>query len=117
MATLPITSERLNEVFNSDPRSDTDIGIFFGVSKQTISAWKNGVRSPKKSKLKEIADYYQKDIMWFFGFDTTEKSLPISVEEDEQIKEIINLLHDLSEKKKMEALRYIRYLSSSEEDE
>lgn len=117
MAQLPVTTERLNEVFKSDPRSDSDIAAHFGISKQCISAWRNGTRSPKRSKLEQIANYYNKDIMWFFGFDDAKEDLVIPSEEDEQVKEILNLFCSLSTQKKTEAIRYLRYLSTTEEDE
>ena len=116
MAQMPVTTERLNEVFNNDSRSDSDIAAFFGVSKQAISAWKNGTRSPKRSKLQEIADYYNKDIMWFFGISDTKKDSPISSNVDERVAEIISLVNNLPSHKLTEALRYLRYLANSEED-
>ena len=117
MATMFVSVERLNEVFNSDPRSDSMIAESFHVSKQTISAWRNGSRSPKKSKLQEIADFYHKDILWFFGYDIPEEEKPVPESEDEQVKEIISLLAGLSDQKKAEAIRYLRYLAASEEGE
>ena len=62
MASMLVSAERLSQVFDSDPRSDSVIAESFHVSKQSISAWKKGDRSPKKSKLKEIADFYGKDV-------------------------------------------------------
>ena len=117
MATMLVSVERLNKVFDSDPRTDSMIADSFHVSKQTISAWRSGSRSPKKSKLQEIADFYRKDIVWFFGYDVPAEEKPVPVEEDEQIKEILNLLNCLSDQKKAEAIRYLRYLSASEEVE
>jgi transcriptional regulator with XRE-family HTH domain len=117
MANVTVRVDRLNEVFDSDSRSDSMIAESFGISKQTISAWRNGTRSPKKSKLKEIADFYHKDTLWFFGFDDSAEEKPVPEEEDEQIKEIISLLVGLSDQKKTEAIRYIRYLAASEEGE
>ena len=117
MASINVSTERLNEVFDSDPRSDSMIADSFHVSKQTLSAWRNGTRSPKKSKLQEIADFYRKDILWFFGYDVQKEEAPVPMKEDEQIKEIISLLAGLSDQKKTEAIRYLRYLAASEEGE
>ena len=39
--------ERLNELFDNDPRNDTAIADALGVSKQTVSMWRHGTRSPK----------------------------------------------------------------------
>lgn len=117
MAKPEVRTDRLNEVFESDPRSDRAIADYFHVSKQSISAWRKGERSPKKSKLEEIAKFYGKDILWFFGFDVQEEEKPVPSKEDEQIRELIDLISGLSDRKKAEAIRYLRYLSESEECE
>lgn len=115
MATMTVDVIRLNSVFDSDPRSDSMIAESFHVSKQTVSAWRNGIRSPKKSKLQEIADFYHKDILWFFGYDVA-KEEPVPQEEDEQVKEIVTLFSRLSDQAKWEALRFLQFLSSREEN-
>ena len=117
MANVTVRLDRLNEVFDSDSRSDSMIAESFGISKQTISAWRNGTRSPKKNKLKEIADFYHKDIMWFFGFDDQAEEKPISQVEDERIKEIISLLSRASDQKIDAALQIVRLVLNSEEGE
>lgn len=61
--------ERLNDLFDSDPRSDTAIANDLHVSKQTLSAWRKGRRSPKKSVLIKISELYNVSIEWLLGFD------------------------------------------------
>lgn len=61
--------ERLTELFDNDPRSDTAIAKDLKVSKQALSAWKKGIRSPKKSVLIQIAEKYNVSIEWLMGFD------------------------------------------------
>lgn len=61
--------ERLAELFESDPRRDSAIGKSLGVSKQTVSAWRCGTRSPKKPTLIKIAEEYNVSIEWLMGFD------------------------------------------------
>ena len=61
--------ERLIELFDADPRSDSAIAEALGVSKQTISAWKKGIRSPKKPMLLHICEVYNVSIEWLMGFD------------------------------------------------
>jgi len=41
MAKTATIVERLNELFNADPRNDSAIAASLGVSKQTVSACKN----------------------------------------------------------------------------
>jgi len=61
--------QRLNELFEEDPRNDTAIADDLGVSKQAISAWRKGIRSPKKAVLIEIARKYHVSIEWLMGYD------------------------------------------------
>lgn len=69
MARVQTVTERLNQLFDFDPRSGSSIADFLGVSKQTISAWRNGTRSPKRSMVKKIAEYYGVSEEWLFGWD------------------------------------------------
>lgn len=69
MVRICTNQDRLNELFDSDPRNDSAIGEALGVSKQTISAWRNGTRSPKKSMLTKIAQVYHTSEEWLLGWD------------------------------------------------
>ena len=61
--------ERLNQLFDSDPRTDTAISDALGVSKQTVSYWRQGSRSPKRRMILQIAEMYHVSPMWLMGFD------------------------------------------------
>ena len=63
------STERLNELFDSDPRTDTAIAQALGVSKQSVSSWRAGIRSPKKPVLIKISELYNVSIEWLMGFD------------------------------------------------
>lgn len=65
-------TSRFNELLTRTPRSDTEIAAFLGVSKQTISAWKNGVRFPKRPALRTIADYFCVSVPWLTGITDNE---------------------------------------------
>lgn len=66
---IATNQERLNELFDADPRNDTAIAADLGVSKQTVSAWRKGIRSPKKPMLIAISNKYNVSIEWLMGFD------------------------------------------------
>lgn len=66
---ISTSEERLNELFSADPRSDSAIAAELEVSKQALSAWRKGIRSPKKSVLLKIAQIYNVSIDWLMGFD------------------------------------------------
>lgn len=78
--------ERLNELFDNDPRNDTAIADALGVSKQTVSMWRHGTRSPKKSVLVKIANEYHVSIEWLMGFDVdrNNNSLPSVIVPDSE---------------------------------
>ena len=65
--------ERLNELFDSDPRSDTAIAEALGVSKQALSAWKTGTRSPGKKMLFKISETFNVSLEWLMGYDYPKK--------------------------------------------
>lgn len=69
MARVSTNQARLNQLFDADPRNDSAIGEALGVSKQTISAWRNGTRSPKRSMLTKIAQIYHTTEEWLLGWD------------------------------------------------
>lgn len=88
MAKIATNQERLNELFDADPRSDIAIGGSLGVSKQTISAWRNGSRSPKRSMIIKIAEYYNTTPEWLMGWDLPAPSMDFSftsLSEEEKI--------------------------------
>ena len=66
---IATNKDRLNELFDADPRNDTAIAEQFHVSKQAVSAWRNGTRSPKKTVLLDIAKHYNVSIEWLMGYD------------------------------------------------
>ncbi len=123
MAKVATNRERLIELFDADPRNDVAIAHYLGVSKQTISAWKNGTRSPKASTITKIAKYYDCSEEWLYGWDMpapawlslSQTKEPVPTGENEQINEIITLLLQLPHEKRAEAVRYLRYLATTEE--
>lgn len=62
-------SERISELIKESGRSMTVIANDLGVSKQTISAWCNGTRSPKQLALTSVANYFKTTTYWLRGYD------------------------------------------------
>ena len=60
-------TSRFNELLSRASKPDAEIADDLGVSKQTISAWKNGVRFPKKPAIRIIADYFGVGVPWLTG--------------------------------------------------
>lgn len=67
------SQERLNELFDADPRSDTAIAESLGISKQALSAWRNGTRSPGKNVLIKISETFDVSLEWLMGYNYPKK--------------------------------------------
>ena len=62
-------NERFSELFEGNSFTDVEISRALKVSKQTISAWKNGTRSPKEPTIIMIAQHFHVSVKWLMGFD------------------------------------------------
>jgi len=71
--------ERFSELFDEEGQTGTDLAKQLHVSRQTLSAWKTGVRSPKEPTVIAIAQYFNVDPAWLMGFDVekTKKRLKL----------------------------------------
>lgn len=61
--------ERFADLLADRPESDTDLADKLNVSKQTVSAWKLGLRHPNKMATVSIAKFFGVNIDWLYGFD------------------------------------------------
>lgn len=61
--------ERFADLLADRPESDTDLADKLNVSKQTVSAWKLGIRHPNKMATVSIAKFFGVSIDWLYGFD------------------------------------------------
>ena len=61
--------QRFATLCEETPNSLTVLADSLHVSKQTVSAWKNGTRSPKKPTIISIAEHFDVTIEWIMGFD------------------------------------------------
>ena len=66
---VTVFRERFTDLCNESPMNDTEIAKKIGVSKQTVSAWKIGDRSPKQPTNETIANVFHVNIYWILGFD------------------------------------------------
>ena len=88
---IATSQERICELLDADSRSLTAIAKDLGVSKQAVSAWKTGVRSPKKSVMVKIAETYHVSIEWLMGFDVDRNGneRPLFIPDAEIFRKII----------------------------
>lgn len=77
----------------------SDIEKVTSIPAQTINRYELGQRAPKLDIAVQIADALNVNPLWLQGYDVpmdTEKA-PVSVEEDERVREFISLFSQLSE--------------------
>ena len=102
-------TSRLNELLSHYDGSDSDLAIALGVSKQTISAWKNGTRFPKKPTLRTIADYFCVDVPWLIGVSDVSSASPSP---DPTETELLTIYRDLNPNGQKSLLKYAHYLDT-----
>jgi len=61
--------QRITELLDESIQPAADLAKALHVSRQTLSAWKTGVRSPKEPTILSIADYFCVDELWLMGFN------------------------------------------------
>ena len=65
--------DRLSELCEESPLNATALADGLHVSKQTLSAWRSGERSPKMPTVDTIARYFDVTIEWLLGFDVAKR--------------------------------------------
>lgn len=102
-------NERFKEAFGH--RNVTDFATEIGVSKQTVSAYLNGVRKPKPIVSAEIARKLNVNPAWLLGYDV-EKEMPnVKAEAFEDFSELTEKYNKLSEEDQKRIMDYIDRLS------
>lgn len=76
---------RLKEVIGKSTHADFIRTIGGGISKQSVSSYINGTRSPKTEFLKAVSDAYGVQIAWLLGYDVPKYADPNDARPDEDI--------------------------------
>lgn len=66
--------ERFSELCDSAPHNASAIAEALHVSRQTVSAWKSGFRSPKEPTIIAIAKHFHVSVPWLMGFDVEKQA-------------------------------------------
>lgn len=85
--------ERLNDICDATERLDIEIAHDLHISKQTLSAWRLGTRSPRQPMIIAIAEYFGITVEWLMGYDCPireEAKLPPASTFSKKEIEIIN---------------------------
>ena len=115
-------SDRFSQLVLESEKSITDIAKDLNVSKQTISAWCTGARSPRQPMVIYIARHFHVNIPWLVGvtderihtdFDNKEKSEPDNHQPDPLDRDLIELFSQLTDSEKKIITAQIRGILSS----
>lgn len=60
-------SQRLNELIAASGKSAAAVARDLGISKQALSTWRTGIRTPKPPTLKTLARYFRVSVDWLTG--------------------------------------------------
>lgn len=85
-----------------------EVATAIGTSRSLLSKYERGQTEPGLRALKKLADYYDVTLDYLFGF-TSDKKPVISAED------INDLFESLDEKRKAEAVQFMRFLKNKEE--
>ena len=107
--------ERLSHLCVEMNLSDSDIAKALGISKQTLSAWKCGTRSPKAPTIESVARHFGVSIEWLMGFDVAKTAEEKPIPEDELDNELINLLADLTPQETAQVIGFVAGLKAARE--
>ena len=64
---MSIFSDELDRLMKQSDMSNEALGELVGVNRTTVSRWRSGERSPKMTKLSEIANVFNVDARIFVG--------------------------------------------------
>jgi transcriptional regulator with XRE-family HTH domain len=89
--------ERFNELCENNPRNASRIADNLHVSRQTVSAWRSGYRSPKEPRIIAIANHFRVTVPWLMGFDvdkneTVEESTHIVIQNMNQFSHLLQYM-------------------------
>lgn len=109
-------NERFNELVNdlvAHGMQRTEIAKKLGVSKQTISAWATGERSPKRPTIAGISQAFDVSIAWLHGFDVPRKRETPASTADERAREFANLFLKLTEEQQITIIQAMKGIAEA----
>lgn len=96
--------ERLALLCEMSSLTDGEMAKKLEVSKQTLSAWRCGTRSPKPPTIATIARYFNVSVDWLMGFDVPQTKEELATQTDDELDKTLNNLLSQLPPKKLEAL-------------
>lgn len=89
-----------------------DIAKRLGVSKQTVSAWTTGERTPKRPAIIAIAQAFDVNIAWLHGYNVPKNREAPASTADERVKEFAALFSRLTEDQQVMILQAMKGIAA-----
>lgn len=105
---MPLTkssnfSERFSLALENSELTSTELAKKIGMSKQAISTYSTGIRSPKLPTVRLLAEILDVDDMWLMGYDVPmNRNKSTTSKDDELIIDLFKQLNDENRKKIIE---------------
>ena len=106
MEKLNVFGKRLLSLREERKLSMEEVATAIGITKSTLSKYEKGKNEPGMMIAKHLADFFKVSIDWLIGV----------TEEKNSVKNIDNLYLSLTENDKKEAVRYMLFLKSNQDD-
>ena len=87
--------DRFSLLVEESQKSTADLAKELNVSKQTISAWCNGTRSPRRPVVEHIALHFNVSIPWLLGISDDRGKATAKPTDTEDDPEFVTLAHRL----------------------
>lgn len=96
---------RLFEIMKERNLTAKQVADAIGIPQSNFTEWKKGRSNPKYNTLKLLADFFSVPVEYLTGSDQDENSLDLSIQAE---------LQQLSDDKKKDVLKYIKFVQTSE---
>lgn len=105
MPELQTNVPRLFEIMKERNLTAKQVADAIGIPQSNFTEWKKGRSNPKYATLKLLADFFSVPVEYLTGSDQDENALDLSIQAE---------LQQLSDDKKKDVLKYIKFVQTSE---
>lgn len=95
--------------------NQVELAEIFNVSKQTVSNWESGKRTPDAQTIEKLADFYEVTTDHLLGRKLVDASMDNNIEYSEKVRKAADLLEELNEAQKDVILKLIEEILNKEE--
>lgn len=102
--------QQLRKLRKAKCLSMKELGKLFGLAESTISLYENGKRQPDTETIKRLAEFFSVSVDYLLGVE--KEKTPPGNDLPEDVKQLVELVMELSEDEVNELSNYIDYIIS-----